>query len=224
MPIAVTRGRALQLTRDTPAPQGAKEIGVRTHSAPGHPQATEPGCGRAGKHKFRPSRLHRGRMARWMDPRATSAPRSHHHQHDISDDLIPRSKKTEKLGSSAPTQGKWLLTEAAWRSCAPPAHRAQLRARLQHVSKQILFAYGQGNWRGERKKKKASRNSLSTNIPAGRTCSMRFLTRVEGEPELQRHHFRLQLDPLTYCLLKIKVNTEEELFVFISAVSERFLW
>lgn len=53
---------------------------------------------------------------------------------------------------------------------------------------------------------------------------MHFLTRVEGEPELQRHDFRLQLNPLTHCLLKIKVNTEEELFVFISAVSERFLW
>lgn len=76
---------------------------------------------------------------------------------------------------------------------------------------------------GGREKKKASRKSLSTNIPARHTCSMRFLTRAEGEPELQRHHFRLQLDPLTYCLLKIKLNTEEELFVFISAVSERFL-
>jgi len=53
---------------------------------------------------------------------------------------------------------------------------------------------------------------------------MHFLMRVEGEPGLQRHHFRLQLNPLAYCLLKIKVNSEEEFFVFISAGSERFLW
>lgn len=103
MPIATTCcGRALQLTRDTPAPQGAhgkgaKETGLHTHSAPGDPQATEPGCGRAGKRKLRPSQSHRGRTARWRGPRATSAPHSHHHQHHVSDDLIPQSKKTENL-------------------------------------------------------------------------------------------------------------------------------
>lgn len=73
-PITATCcGRALQLTGDTPAPQGAhrkgaKETGLRTHSAPGDPQATKPGCGRAGKRKFHPSQSHKGRTARWRDP------------------------------------------------------------------------------------------------------------------------------------------------------------
>lgn len=74
MSIVTTRcSRALQLTRDTPAPhrahsKRAKETGLRTHSAPGNPQATEPGCGRPRKCKLRPSWSHRGRMARWRDP------------------------------------------------------------------------------------------------------------------------------------------------------------
>lgn len=46
----------------------------------------------------------------------------------------------------------------------------------------------QGNWSGD--EKKASRKSLSTNIPARRTCSMSFLARVEGGPGLGSHHFR----------------------------------
>lgn len=94
MPITTTHSSALWLTGDTPTPQGAqskgaKETGLRTHSAPGDPQVTETGCGRDGKHELRPSRSHRGRTARWTDPRTTSAPRSHHHQHHINDDLIP---------------------------------------------------------------------------------------------------------------------------------------
>lgn len=45
-----------------------------------------------------------------------------------------------------------MLTEAARQSCAPPALRAQLPARLKHVSEEIVFAYGQGNCMEELKK------------------------------------------------------------------------
>lgn len=63
-----------------------------------------------------------------------------------SNSLIHQSKESEEPGSSPATQGKWLLADTAWHSCAAPALGAQ------HVSKQILFACGQGNGRGGGKK------------------------------------------------------------------------
>lgn len=163
-------GRALQLTRDTPRGtwQRSKRKRATYSFCTGDPRATTLGRGRAGRRKLRPSRSRRGRTARWKDPEATSAPHSHHNQHHASDELIPRSKMTEKSGSSPRTQGKWPLAEAARRSCTPPANTARLPARLQHVSKQILFAYGQGNWRG-RKKKHQETLCLQTSQPG--TCA-----------------------------------------------------
>lgn len=69
--------------------EGAKQTELHTRPAPGDPQASEPGCGRAGMHKLRPSWSHRGRMDGWWDPQATSALHSQHQKHHISDDLTP---------------------------------------------------------------------------------------------------------------------------------------
>lgn len=89
----------------------------------------------------------------------------------------PRQPK-RKIGKLFPAPGQTAANKAARHSCALPAQGARLCASLQCVCQQAnLLPTGEG---AEGGRKKASRNSLSASIPAGRTCSVRFLTRAGG--------------------------------------------